>query len=355
MLSGRRRRRMALNFPPLLLSLFLLGGFEAAGRTTRADGEHQIEIRLKPDKETLMLGEPTFLSFEVENLSSQDLCLGVGGDYRNNLGRPDSFKVSVTGQDGKAVPQPEVIGLGGFSGCARVPARGTHVIKLFLPHWATFEEVGAYTVNVRRRMAFFNYEPKPAVFPDPDFVLQADVSAHVYVFPYDDNKMGEVISSLGSAMLDVDKPGAVDSAQSLAYIGDRRAIKFFARALEKFGKFEFGLGADEYPVSSRAVAALARFNDDAALEALEAAIGSPSNDTRLDVASAFANSEHPKAAGLLLKMQDDSYWFVRLRVAQGLSKVESAESLAALRKLLKDENEDVRKAAREGLNSGGRK
>jgi len=49
-------------------------------------------------------------------------------------------------------------------------------------------------------------------------------------------------------------------------------------------------------------------------------------------------------------MQDDSYWFVRLRVAQGLDAVKTKEALAALRKLLKDEEEHVRNAAKESLN-----
>lgn len=45
-----------------------------------------------------------------------------------------------------------------------------------------------------------------------------------------------------------------------------------------------------------------------------------------------------------------NYWFVRLRVAQGLAKVKTKESRAVLHKLLKDEHEEVRKAAQESLN-----
>ena len=352
---ANRCRVTSLNFFLLPFFLFLFSDSQVEGQTAKTTDEHQIEIGLKPDKETIMLGEPGFLSLEVKNSSPQDLCLGVGGDYRNNLGRPDSFKVLVTGKNGKAVPQPEAKGFGGFSGCAQIPANGNYVIKLFLPHWATLEETGSYTINVKRRMAFFNYEPKPSIFPDPDIVLQADVSTHIKVVPYDEDRMDEVISSLGNAMLDIDNPAARGSAQALAYIDDRRVINYFARAIEKFGKFEFSSVGDEYPISSQAVAALSKFNDDSAIEALEAAMRSPSEDTRLDVASAFVNSKHPKAIELLLKMQDDSYWFVRLRVAQGLSKVKSAESRALLRKMLEDENEDVRKAAQDGLNTGGRK
>ena len=103
------------------------------------------------------------------------------------------------------------------------------------------------------------------------------------------------------------------------------------------------------------MAALSRFNDDAAIAALQAAMNSPSEDTRLDIATAFGNSQHPKAIELLLKMQNDGYWFVRLRVAQGLSKTKSDESLAVLRKMLEDENEDVRNAASDSLKTSGQK
>jgi hypothetical protein len=348
-----RGRTVAINLLLLPFFLFLLSGSQVTGQTTKTYEEQQIEIGLKPDEETIMLGEPVFLAFEVKNLLAQDLCLGVGGDYRNNLGRPDSFKVSVTGKDGKAVPQPEAKGFGGFSGCAQIPANGNYVVKLFLPHWATFTETGSYTINVRRRMAFFNYQPKHTTFPDPDIVLQADVSAHINVAPYDEERMGEVIRSLGEVMLDITNPAARDSAQALAHIGDRRAIKYFARALEQFGEAEFADFTEKYLISSRAVSALAQFDDDSAIEALEAVMWSPSNDTRLDVASALVSSKHPKAIGLLLKMRNDSYWFVRLRVAQGLSKVKSADATALLREMLADENEEVRKAARDGLKTSG--
>jgi HEAT repeat protein len=79
----------------------------------------------------------------------------------------------------------------------------------------------------------------------------------------------------------------------------------------------------------------------------------PMEETRFNVADALERSEHPKAVDLLLKMQRDSYWFVRLRVAQGLSKIKSEDSLIPLRRMLKDENEHVRKAAQDSLNARG--
>ena len=69
--------------------------------------EVPVQIHLKPDKKTIMLGEPMFIAFEVTNMSDEKLCLGVGGDYRNKFGRPDSFQVSVRTDNGEAVQQPK--------------------------------------------------------------------------------------------------------------------------------------------------------------------------------------------------------------------------------------------------------
>src|SRR4051794_7010594 len=94
--------------PALLLSLFTLSCLiqEVAAQASGVD-EHQIEVKLVPDKATIMLGEPIYLSFIVENNSNLDLQVLVGGDYRNALGRPESFKVTVMGKDGRPVSQPD--------------------------------------------------------------------------------------------------------------------------------------------------------------------------------------------------------------------------------------------------------
>ena len=92
-----------------------------------------VRIALKPDKKTIMLGEPLFFAFEVTNLSGEKLCLGVGGDYRNRFGRPDSFRVLVRSDDGTQVPQPEVLNFGGFSGCAPIePGENLYSKALYL-------------------------------------------------------------------------------------------------------------------------------------------------------------------------------------------------------------------------------
>jgi HEAT repeat protein len=152
-------------------------------------------------------------------------------------------------------------------------------------------------------------------------------------------------------MLDISNPQASDSATALASIQDKRTITYFAEALRKFGDFgSLNSAKGEYRIEARAIAALATYDDDRALEALRSAMNSQSEDIRYHVATAFEDSPHRSALTLLLKMQNDHYWFVRVRVADGLRKLKTKEAQAALQKLLKDGVKEVREEAQRSLN-----
>ena len=326
---------------PLVAAFLLFSSPVVAQTFTTVDG-NQIEVGLRPDKETIMLGETTYLSFEVKNLSGQDLCMGEGGDYRNELGRPESFNVTVVGGDGKAVPQPEVkFSMGGLYGCSKIPANGSHVIKLFMPHWATFESTGSFSIRVERGLSITNYSTKSQTS------FTASVSANLKVIPTDEKKLGEVINFLGGIMLDTDNPESGRAIGALAFTADKRAIEYFARALEKFAQAPDG--TDEHGRVRPTAHALSRFNDDLALAALKKAMNSPDENIRRDIAEALGRSTHPQAIELLLKMRKDSYYGVRLQVTFALGQIETGQSDSVLREMLKDENEYVRKAAQDYL------
>ncbi|HKV33357.1 MAG TPA: HEAT repeat domain-containing protein [Pyrinomonadaceae bacterium] len=308
-----------------------------------------VQIRLTPDQKTIMLGEPLFISFEVTNVSGEKLCLGVNNDFINVLGRPQRFKVSVRTAEGRYLRKIDVPGDGGAVDCDPIEPGETYSVRLFLPHWVTIERAGSYETYVTRQMSFFRYPFSK--FQRPRYSMLAEAKTDFTVVPADENKMGSVINALGSVMLDAGDPEAIDSAMALASIDDKRVISYFAEALGRFGNVGFAMGRDgEYTISSRSITALATYDDDQAIAALQAAMKSTSDDVRLLVAKALGASPHRSASTLLMKMQDDSYYFVRLRVAQGLKNVETTEAKATLQKLLKDESNDVREAARESLN-----
>lgn len=339
-----------LGYCAVSLFMLLTACFSVTAQVEAPDKEVPIQIRLNPDKKTIMLGEPLFIAFEVTNLSGEKLCLGVGGDYRNRFGRPERFAVKVRSDDGTELPQIEVVAsLGGFIGCDPIQPGETYKVRLFLPHWVTIERPGSYRVNVKRHMGFSNYQDSASTGPKYSFL--AEVGTEFTVVPADENKIGAIINELGSIMLDASDPRATECATALASIQDPRAITYFAEALRKFSEFEISAGQNvEYIVSSNSISALATYDDDRAIDALRGAMKSSNQDTRFYVAIAFGDSRHRSARKLLMKMQDDSYHFVRLRVALGLKSIKTPEALAILRKLLRDEDEYVRKAAKDSLN-----
>ena len=61
--------------------------------------------------------------------------------------------------------------------------------------------------------------------------MLAEVKTEFTIVPADENKMGSVITTLGSVMLDVSDTKAIDSAMALASIKDKRVLSYFAEAL----------------------------------------------------------------------------------------------------------------------------
>jgi hypothetical protein len=52
-----------------------------------------VDVSLIADKSTIMLGEPLYLSFVVNNKTNHGLDVWLGGDEINDLTRPDQFTV----------------------------------------------------------------------------------------------------------------------------------------------------------------------------------------------------------------------------------------------------------------------
>src|SRR5882724_7466926 len=75
------------------LGLLVTGSGLLSSAASYRAGPWSVEVSVVADQPAIMLGEPTWLSFTVKNLSEENLQLLVGGDDQNALGRPDSFQV----------------------------------------------------------------------------------------------------------------------------------------------------------------------------------------------------------------------------------------------------------------------
>ena len=320
-----------------------------------ADG-HQIEVTLVPEKSVIMLGEPAYLSFIVRNHSALDLQVLVGGDYRNSLGRPNSFKVTVTNADGKPVVQPHAgMNFGGLFGPQKIPAKGNYIFELFLPHWATFEETGNYSIVANRTLTISKYTPERWDSNQKRTNVPAQVSAKIEIVPQDKEKMGKIISALGEAMLGGDTDKAESAAFRLSYIEDERVIPYFVKALEK----------RNYSQKFTALMALAKFNNDAAFQALKKGMDTQGKDMantpntevanqladniRDAAAAALSRSPHPDAIPFLLTRRHDTAEGVRLTILHVLGKMKPAEAIPILQEMAGDKSQRVSDEAKRYL------
>jgi hypothetical protein len=321
-------------------------------------GEWPVEVTVAADHPTIILGEPTWLSFTVANLSNEPLQILVGGDYQNDLGRPASFTVRVVGRDGKWVPVPDAgRGTGGLIGPRDLPAHGRYVFRLFLPHWATFTEAGTYEIICRRTLQLLRPAADGAFARQPTSDIAVEVRTTLGVLPRDSLRMKAVIDELGKQMLEADgeKPGD-EAVIALAWIDDPRVVPYFIRALE----------IRSYTLKFIAVRLFGRFATEEALAGLKSALALTAADfdgvtpeksaelaarIRSAAVDALARSGHPQARELLVAQRRDPAERVRLSVVRAVGRMPRAQSVPLLQEMAKDGSAEVRAEAKRHLGS----
>jgi hypothetical protein len=314
---------------------------QPAAQNIKTNRSEQLQATLRPEKGTIMFGETTFLIFEVKNLSKSELYTPIGLNSDTN-GRPTNFNVTVTASDGKAVPQPAAGGMHGFSGFAKIPAKGSYIVKLYLPHWATFVETGRYSVSLKINLNIRGSSD------DSLERFQVELGTKIKIVRNKNKKLGKVIDKLGRLMLESRNPESVDAAQLLAFFEDPRVIKYHASRLQKFVPSDADLSLEAW-FAQMSIWALRKYNHDSALEALKKVMSVEDVIVRSQVAQSLLESPHPKALDVLLNMRNDESSVTRFKVVLGLEKMKSDESTRLLREMLNDNDQWVREKAQKIL------
>ena len=78
--------------------------------------EVRLDSGLAPDKTTILLGEPLFMTFWVSNRTSQAYHFVEGGDNRGSV-RHNNYRITATDTEGDPVPDP--FGYNHFGGMAQ--------------------------------------------------------------------------------------------------------------------------------------------------------------------------------------------------------------------------------------------
>lgn len=304
---------------------------------TSPDG-HKFEVNLKPQKDSIMLGEPVFVDFEVKNLSDVDLGVLIGGDYQNEFTKPESFDVKAIDSNGKIVPKPQILSMGGggMSVFQKSPVGKSYNFRLYLPHWATFEKTGKYKIQVEKGLVVKKFDLNITLDDMRNKGVPVKVNAQIKVVDTDYQKMSEIIDTIGKQLVAQD-----DTAERLApFIFDERIIKYLAEAIKK----------NEWLLRH-----LAKFNDDRALDAIVSRINDENQEVRRNVSVSLALSVHPKAPAYLLQMRDDKFAAIRLDVVHFLGKTRTAESTEILKEMMTDEDKWVKLESTRYLTERGEK
>jgi len=318
--------------------------YEAAGA--------KLQVAVMLDQPTIMVGEPAFFRFRVNNTSNLNLRMMVGSDYRNRLGRPETFKIDVVDSEGRKVSQPDAgATMGGIGGPAKLPANGHYDFSLFLPHWATFKEPGTYMITCRRKLELLPDGGDDPVNPKTDKV-ETVAKATITVVPADHKKFGELIAKLGAQMLERNVEGWEQAEKMLTAIHDERVVPYFVKLAQK-------------PHQSPRMAAcgpLGRYKSDEAFAALKKLMTTTAADVRHGSTTwelaessadavhhyaihAIAESPHPEALRFLWTQAGDRYYGVRLTILHKAAEVKTPEARAIINMMTQDVNETVRKEA----------
>jgi hypothetical protein len=312
----------------------------------------KIAVTVVPDSPVIMLDEPAWLSFKVENLSDENLQVVAGGDYRNALGRPSSFRIRVIDEQGRAVPQPKIgFEHGGMMWAAPLPAQSNYVFRLFLPDWARFERPGAYTFVCERTLQLLKPQADSSFL---DKATNVDVSARTLltVTASDPKRLGNLIDDLGRRILSEHDQVATDARKALASIQDERVLPWLLKSLELKT-----YGAKFYALSS-----LANYEAPAAVEGLKSALNlkgadlpnccttaqladSLAKNLRVAAVHSLARNKNPDARKFLLEQRRGADDELRLTVVHMLGREKSEESASILKEMAADASKLVRSEA----------
>jgi len=345
---------MVVYHPRLLLAGLMLAivPCRAAEEFIAVEGK-RVGVNLVPENPVIMVGEPAAVLFTLHNYSDADLQVLEGGDYRNKLGRQNSFKVSVYDAGGAPVPQPDPeFGMGGIVGPRDIPAGGSYSFRLFLPHWAQIAKPGTYSMRAGKELVFLRTKAR-GFARDNVIKVAVEVAATFAVVPVDQAKLGELINAIGATLVAGRDDTWPDSpAMRLAAINDERVIPWYAKAFatrsyeKKFAALT-GLAkfnhADAFSVLQQGMEAKAADFGDAAGPAL---LEGSANNIRGAAASALSQSPYPGARTFLLSRRDDAYVGVRFTILHVLGKMPSAEALPILEEMAQDKDWRVSQEAK---------
>ncbi|MCY1059757.1 hypothetical protein [Nannocystis sp. SCPEA4] len=296
----------------------------------------KLAVSLEPDRRTIRQDEPLYLSFQVQLVAGEPLILIEGGDYRNHLGRPESYVLAAIDLErGRSLPIRDAgPQLGGVIGGRRLSVDRPFTKRLLLAQWVRFDGAGAHRIVIDKQLRCA-VEPWTAEsIRRPAAEIGVQVTTTLEVLPPAPEALGSVIDELGRRTLSSGDTVWREAEQALATIEDVRVISHYVRLRQHPGERSFV-----------ALKRLCRHGTDEALDALGQALADPAYRS-YEIVVGLGTNPHARALELLWSFRRDEAPNIRLAVLQGVLKWRPADCSERMRMFLDDPDPGVREEAR---------
>ncbi|BCU78804.1 HEAT repeat domain-containing protein [Luteolibacter sp. LG18] len=329
--------------------------------TTFAINGWPVKAALVPDKAEVMVGEPLFLTYQLQNAGRVPLTLRTYAEPTFFGDRPRMISLSIADATGQPVPQPEgpvlVTAPPEFMEQSFLP-RDKYTARLLLSEWGAITTPGTYVVTAKRIASLNEKETDWVEGTRHSSASEGVISveARVRVVAADPKRLAANIDLLANKMLTGKDDDAMPAAQTLAAYDDDRIVAPMIQAMEtKEGWLQW-----------TAMQALGRRPAEAAVDALAKKLAVNPHETpaygpaeegerlaeefREDAARVLLTNRHPKAREVLARFRTDANPRIRLIVVRALSRSRTDEDLVLLRVMATgDLDESVRQAAANAL------
>lgn len=296
----------------------------------------ELAVSLEPDRRTIRQDEPLYLSFQVRLVTGEPLILIEGGDYRNHLGRPESYAlVAIDVKRGRSLPIRDAgPQLGGVVGGRRLSVDKPFRRRLLLAQWVRFDGAGAHRIMLDKQLRCAEEPWSVESIRRPAAEIGVQVTTTLEVHPPAPEELGSVIDELGRQTLSSDDAVWREAEQALATIEDSRVISHYVRLLQRPGERSFV-----------ALQRLCPHETDEALHALGQALAEPAYRS-YEIVRGLGANPHARALELLWSFRRDEAPNIRLAVLQGVFQRRPADCIERTRMFLDDPDPSVREEAR---------
>jgi len=310
-------------------------------RVTLSYRGQPLDLELTSDGGTLRTEEPWSLHYRITNRGTRSIYIVDGGDYRNPMGRPESYKISAR-RDGHDVPGISIdqgMQMGGLMGPHAIEPGKTYEQRLLVARWVDVKDPGRYSFTVAKELMLGDGNIDNVDYQKLD-KLPTTVSVGVQIVASTHDTMGVLIDALGAQMQNNGQE-AFDAANTLDFVTDERAIARYAQVVDTWSRSEAKDADQHFSVTLESIHALRKWGTESARTPLVSALASKNPTFHLAAAQSLSAQKTPASVAALWTLRNDPDEGVRITVVQAIAALNGNDTSAKLREMSHDKSKTV--------------